>query len=110
MSRSIVYCTFCFEAYHHWVKAPEAVAFLRSPHRHVFHVRAEMDVQHNDREVEFITLKGLLVRAVKAKLIDAAASVSTWSCEHWAQWLLDTFKLSRVEVSEDGENGAVVTN
>ena len=108
-SRTVVFCSFEFEAFHQWVAAPDLVAFLRSPHRHMFHVRAEMAVQHNDRDIEFITLRGELVRAVKAKLVDAKAVVGTWSCEQWAQWMVDTFALNRVEVSEDGENGAVVT-
>jgi 6-pyruvoyl-tetrahydropterin synthase len=109
MTNTRVYCTFQFEAFHMWPAAPEQVNYLRTPHRHVFHVRAETDVEHNDRDVEFITLKQDLLRAVRTKIVDAKHVVATWSCEQWAQWMLDTFSLRQVEVSEDGENGAVVS-
>ena len=33
------------------------VAFLASPHRHIFHFRVWIDVWHNDRDIEFIQFK-----------------------------------------------------
>ena len=33
------------------------VAFLASPHRHIFHFRVSIDVFHNDRDIEFIQFK-----------------------------------------------------
>lgn len=97
-----VFCTLEFEAYHWWADAPDQVAFLRNKHRHVFHVRAEKGVQHYNRDVEFIGLKRKLQQALDAKS-------ENWSCEQWAAWLMKEFTLDRVEVSEDGENGAVIT-
>ena len=108
MSRTLVYCTFDFEGFHAWPEAPDEVAFLRTPHRHQFHVRAEVEVAHQDRHVEFILLKRELARACTVRCSEAREAVERWSCEQWAQWLLDTFNLYRVEVSEDDENGAVV--
>ena len=82
------------------------MAFLRDRHRHVFHVRAEKLVSHGDRDVEFILLK----RAVEEELRTVAAeeNTETWSCERWGEELLQRLQLDKVEVSEDGENGAVV--
>lgn len=101
-----IFATTQFEGFHRWPSAPPATAYLRDRHRHVFHVRAELEVEHGDRAVEFITLKGELNR-----LIEEARGPMTeeWSCEHWASYLLGALQLDKVEVSEDGENGAVVT-
>jgi DNA-binding transcriptional regulator/RsmH inhibitor MraZ len=63
-------------------------------------------VSHGDRDVEFILLK----RTVEAEIvaIGAEEDTETWSCERWAEELLVRMQLDKVEVSEDGENGAVV--
>jgi predicted glycosyltransferase involved in capsule biosynthesis len=101
-----VYATTRFEGFHRWPDAPDEVAFLRNRHRHVFHVRAEKAVSHDDRDVEFILLK----RAVEAeiKTVSLEEETETWSCERWASELLQRLQLDKVDVSEDGENGAVV--
>jgi hypothetical protein len=105
-ARVRVYATTRFEGFHRWPDAPDEVAFLRDRHRHVFHVRAEASVSHGDRDVEFILLKRAVDRTVGA--IKYEYDTSTWSCEQWAECLLGRLKLDRVEVSEDGENGAIV--
>ncbi len=101
-----VFATLRFEGFHAWPAAPDEVAFLRDRHRHLFHVRAEVTVAHQDREVEFILLK----RRVEAEIQKVLAEQPTeqWSCEAWALYLWRELGLDRVEVSEDGENGAVV--
>jgi 6-pyruvoyl-tetrahydropterin synthase len=101
-----VYCTTSFEGFHCWPDAPEPVAFLRVLHRHRFNVRVEVRVRHDDRDVEFILLR----RAVEVEIarVQATKDVKTWSCERWASHLLETFEAVRVEVNEDGENGAIV--
>ena len=102
-----VYASFNFEGFHCWPDAPEEVDFLRHRHRHLFHVKAVLEVQHNDRDVEFILLKRRL-RASVATFQAMASDVETWSCERWAEELLKEHGLSMVDVSEDGENGAIV--
>lgn len=67
----------------------------------------EHRVDHNERQIEFIFAKGEAVKLVHKKIRDDPA-VITWSCESWAEWLLTELDADRVEVSEDGENGAVV--
>lgn len=101
-----VWCRLTFVGFHFWKGAPSPVTYLRHPHRHVFHVRASKRVTHNDREVEFITLKSQL-----QAYIGAAYEGKTFesSCEEIAEDLLETFRLVSCEVSEDGENGATVT-
>lgn len=105
-TRTWVWCSFSFEGFHCWPTAPDHVAFLRSPHRHMFHVEAQKEVTHTDRDIEFITLKRQLEAAIVP--IQASRDVSNWSCEDWCHELLNRFDLYRVEVSEDNENGAVV--
>ena len=38
------------------------VSFLGTPHRHIFHFRVEMEVFHDDRDVEFIQAKRTMER------------------------------------------------
>lgn len=108
---------------HCWPTAPPQYAYLRAPHRHMFHVKIEVVVGGLNRDVEFIQLKR-----------DATASfvqLGTWtqnmgssdaldygaqSCEMLADALkatMDTYpsryNITSIEVSEDGENGARLT-
>lgn len=102
----IVYATTSFEGFHKWPDAPDEVAFLRELHRHRFHVRVEVKVQHDDRQVEFILLQREVDRVIR--FLQATKDVSCWSCERWARELFAELPLWRCEVSEDGENGAIV--
>lgn len=102
-----IYCTLTFEGFHRWLDAPQEVAFLRSYHRHVFHVTAAKRVTHDDRDIEFILLKREIEAAISQVQNAHNDVVSEWSCEHWAKWIGRTFACTRVSVSEDGENGAI---
>lgn len=84
------------------------MAFLRDRHRHLFHVRVEWRVSHEDREREFFLEKWQLHRDIST-LKDLAEEEGDWSCERWAREILEMTGAFRVEVSEDGENGAVVS-
>lgn len=101
-----VFITTRFAALHRWPNAPEEVAFLRDFHRHEFHVKLCVPVSHNDRDVEFIMLKEGVDSYIRRTY---EGCKFPFSCEHIASDLLTVFGASRVEVSEDGENGAVVT-
>jgi len=110
-----VWCTCRFEALHFWPGATSimpAVAYLESPHRHIFHVRVELEVPHGNRAVEFITLQHEVSEFV-CKTYEN--KVHTKSCETFARGILDSVKAKHkvarisVSVSEDGENGATVT-
>lgn len=100
------------EGFHKWPGAPTELVYLRSLHRHMFHITAEVSIHHNDREIEIITLKHLIERWWTC-LMHPGLDTSTWSCERLAsellKWLHEEYPGARwcsVEVSEDGENGA----
>ena len=108
-----IFVTTQFEGMHRWKDAPEEVGFLREYHRHIFHVRFEVEVMREDRDIEFVLLKRELASLIKtlfAPKMDA-------SCETIAKGICDFMTRSgrtcagracTCEVSEDGENGAIV--
>lgn len=109
-----------FEGVHSYPDAPKEVYYLRTPHRHMFHVEAEIEVFHDDRELEFIMVKHCI-----DDFFDRNNHMGSTSCEMIAKELQDHLKqkypiteemmlknrynhLDRkvnVRVSEDGENG-----
>lgn len=108
-----VYCTLQVEGTHNWPNCPyEEVAYLRDPHRHVFHIKAYKEVFHDDRDVEFIMLKHQITTYIRSRYFSVPQELCVFgamSCEMIGRELIERFGLSRVEVSEDNENGAVVT-
>lgn len=85
------------------------VSFLGHPHRHMFHFRVRVSVKHNDREIEFILFKREL-----ESLYDGIYDIDYKSCEMLAEELIEYVnknypgRIVEVNVSEDGENGAVL--
>jgi len=106
MRTNSIWIRFQFEAFHRWKDAPDEVAFLRDRHRHLFHVRVEWEVTHAEREREFF-IEQRAAQQAAARLQGEPDSVE-WSCETWASRIMDATGATRVEVSEDGENGATV--
>lgn len=111
------------EGIHCYPSAPEEVAFLRHPHRHIFHVSAEIEVFHDDRELEFILVKRSIDEFLKGM-----PELKNASCEMIAKSIREFLKekyplpekimfrsvpgqtmtphrLVNIKVSEDGENG-----
>lgn len=108
-----VYITTNFVGFHQWPNAPIEVAFLRDLHRHVFGVKVCVLVNGSDREVEFFTLKQDVDKAIRLLNMDLEQNQSM-SCEMMAEWLIEAltdceYKVTSVEVNEDGENGAILT-
>lgn len=106
-----IFVTTSFPGQHRYEDAPDEVAFLRTPHRHTFHVRAELEVFHDDRELEFL----LCQRAINTFILGHFDfDLGTASCEQIAAqiaaFLIRSYgdREVKVEVSEDGENGAIV--
>lgn len=86
------------------------VSFLANPHRHMFHFRVRIRVSHNDRDIEFIQFK----RWLESLYSDGVLELDYKSCEMLAEELIDSITIRyqnrdiEVEVSEDGENGAIL--
>ncbi len=101
---------FEFEGIHCWPEAPEQVSFLKNSHRHLFKVEAVMNVHHHDREMEFFIVKKDLQELVKTLGFD----LGRMSCEDMAHRIYQHIRFVynrsfvRVEVSEDGENAAII--
>lgn len=108
-----VYCTLRVEGLHHWPDCPlSEVSYLRDLHRHVFHIKASTIVSHDNRDVEFIVLKHQIREYLHTNYWDdemKCLHFGAQSCEMIATDLIHTFNLARCEVSEDGENGAIVS-
>jgi len=97
-----------FVALHNWPKAPDVVSFLRNEHRHEFWVEVEIEVDHNDRDLEFFICKEKINRFIKNNF--AYKSLGSLSCEMIAIKLYEGLQLpvKSISVFEDGENGAKV--
>lgn len=111
-----------FTGFHRWAGAPDARGYLRALHRHSFHVHLELEVGHEDREVEFHDLLDFVVQLC-ATLGDGAEGydddahvrhLDRMSCEAIATRILEAvlerwpLRLGSCTVSEDGEVGATV--
>lgn len=104
-----VFATFTMAGIHSWPGATLGAAHLALPHRHVFHIRVEKIVEHNDRDIEFQILKRRCEAWLRDQFPDDVSGdawLDSTSCEDLAQMLIEKFDLCACEVSEDGENGA----
>lgn len=84
------------------------VSFLAYPHRHMFHFEVEIEVFHDDRDIEFILFK----RWLESLFEDKVMEIDYQSCEMLSDDLYELIKVKYpgrdifIEVSEDGENGS----
>ena len=115
--KKTIFVNTSFEGIHCYPSAPEGVEFLRTPHRHIFGVRVEIEVYHNDRELEFILLKRKINSWFEARTINNVWQMGALSCERVASDLIAFLqrdldkgqeRYMSVSVDEDGENGATV--
>ena len=89
------------------------VAFLASPHRHIFHFRVSIDVFHNDRDIEFIQFKRWLISLYNGQ--NSVLELNYKSCEMIADDLYSQIaarypnRAVIIDVAEDGENGCVIS-
>jgi len=104
-----------FKATHNWPEAKHDpdVEFLSYPHRHRFIVKMFLQVTHSNREFEFFKMELQLRKFILNNIIEdcegVISTVGSKSCEMMAFQIRDYFDATRVEVWEDGENGAVVS-
>lgn len=86
------------------------VSFLGYPHRHIFHFQVWIAVTHSDRDVEFIQFKRWLEKLYSDKTLQ----LNYRSCEMISEDLYEKIAARYpgrevwIEVSEDGENGAIL--
>lgn len=107
-NQKFIWITFQKEGIHKYPDAPKGVEFLRHPHRHIFHFRVELEVMHDDRDVEFILFKRELENLYSNDILQ----LDYKSCEMMADDLASYIQLNYpnrdliISVSEDNENGA----
>jgi len=95
------------------------VSFLGYPHRHTFHFRVQIEVFHDDREIEFIQFKRWLQRLYdmapnsgEGQDNSAVLELDYKSCEMISDELAENINDKYpnrdiiIDVSEDDENGA----
>ena len=110
-----IFVTFQQEGIHCYPAAKDisGVEFLQYPHRHVFHFKVEIEVFHDEREIEFILFKREMQSLYDQKILNLQSK----SCETIAQDLLDHLQKNNkyccrdiiITVSEDNENGSTVS-
>ena len=112
-----VFATSSFVGFHRWPEASGSRAYLASEHRHLFGVTAEIEVGHDDREVEFHDIATALDR-IPPGTFDTdrgGYDLGRSSCEdiavNFAQVLNDDYPGRRITitVTEDNECGARLT-
>jgi len=104
---------------HFWPEANEKSLnhpYLRFPHRHMFHIKVMKIVQGLNRELEFFQLQEKLIEGLNSVYNGGNPitksdfyNFKNDSCEIIATRLLKLLGMDEVEVSEDGENGSIVT-
>lgn len=118
MNKTTIWVTFRKEGFHKYPQAKtdpklSAVSYLGDLHRHLFGFRVEIEVFHDDREIEFHLFK----REMEG-LFTTGADIDYKSCEMLAQGVVDylqgkyctnTKRFISVTVDEDGECGSTVT-
>ena len=84
------------------------VSFLGHPHRHMFHFHVEIEVFHDDRDIEFIQFKRWLEELYGSGTLE----LNYRSCEMLSDDLAVLIKDKYpgrdliINISEDGENGS----
>jgi len=120
MDKSMIWVTFRKEGIHKYPAAltdPRLktgdeydVSFLGYPHRHIFHFRVWISVEHSDRAIEFIQFKRWLENLYN----QATLQLDYKSCEMMAEDLYAQISAKYpgrevwIEVSEDNENGCFI--
>ena len=86
------------------------VSFLGYPHRHIFHFKVQIEVFHDDREIEFIQFK----RWCESLYLNNTLQLNYKSCEMIADDLYEHInnkypnRFVVIDVAEDGENGCQI--
>lgn len=112
-----VWATAELPGFHRWPGAPDHRAYLRDRHRHLFKLRVEVQVHHDERDIEFHDLSDAMRYWWSTWTDGVHEGVAEWgphSCEAIATELSEYLGAQgtldhrewMIEVSEDGESGA----
>ena len=108
-SKQHIWVTFQKEGLHKWPDATQhpGVEFLANEHRHMFHFRVDLEVWHDDREVEFILFKRELSGLYDQGTLKLDYKSVEMMADELAEYIIKHYPERDlvVEVSEDGENG-----
>jgi len=119
MKKRQIWIKTSFKGTHNWPECPyEDVSFLRDRHFHIFHVKVTIDVEHNDRDIEFIRFKNFIDEAISHYGIQYGGNdvkeLGRMSCEDIADDLHRAIE-SRypdrsmvIDISEDEHVGATI--
>ena len=115
MQKNYIEIQFTIEGLHKYKNAPKEVDFLRNFHRHLFYIKAKIEVFHLDRELEFLMVLHRVKKFIKDNLTYNDEYLVINSCEELAQTILDYLKIEygltrnyTITVSEDNENSAII--
>ena len=106
-----IWVTFDRIGYHCYPDAPEDVSYLSHPHRHKFLFRVEIEVQHNERDIEYHQFKNQIMSWYDTGVCEFNNMSCEAIAEHLAYKVAAVFghRQITVDVSEDGECGSTVT-
>ena len=94
------------EGFHRYPNAPEFCAYLSARHRHIFVIRCEFEVSHNEREIE-INEQQHVIEKMLAKRFGTPCEFDDMSCETIAELIMKEYKsCAKAEVKEDDYGGA----
>jgi hypothetical protein len=84
------------------------VSFLGYIHRHMFHFKVEIEVFHDDRDIEFIQFKRWLEKLYAEKTLQLDFKSCEMICDDLADVINNKYpnRKMTITVSEDNENGA----
>jgi hypothetical protein len=87
------------------------VSFLGFPHRHIFHFKVEIEVFHDDRDIEFIQFKRWLENLYASETLELDYKSCEMICDDLAKQINNKYpnRKLNITVSEDNENGATCT-
>ncbi len=103
-----IWVKFRKEGIHKYPDAPDDVSFLKYPHRHIFHFKVQVEVFHDDRDIEFIMFKRELESLFDDKILELDYKSCEMISDDIAAYIQDKYpgRDITIDVSEDGENGA----
>ena len=113
-----IWVTFCKEGLHKYPAALDDpklatgdeydVSFLGYIHRHMFHFKVEIEVFHDDRDIEFIQFKRWLEKLYAENTLQLDFKSCEMICDDLAEAINNKYpnRKMTITVSEDNENGA----